>query len=86
MSYRTLSQLRNLLLICLFAVSCLAQNADRVIFLVRHAEKASQGKDAFSAMKGTNERSAWLISILVFPRSVNPLKERLLPLREFAVN
>jgi broad specificity phosphatase PhoE len=60
---RTLFSLCSFLLICLFSTFSLAQSRDRTIFLVRHAEKASQEKDALLSKEG-HKRAECLAHLL----------------------
>lgn len=46
MRNRSLPLFRNALLLWILAVSCFAQNNDKTIFLVRHAERASQATNS----------------------------------------
>lgn len=63
MRHKTLPLLSKLLLICFFSTLGMAQNDDRIIFLVRHAEKASQEKDALLSEAG-HKRAECLANLL----------------------
>ena len=63
MTGKRFSQLWIFFLVLLLTVSCVAQSTDRVIFLVRHAERASQEKDSVLSPEG-KKRAQCLSDVL----------------------
>ncbi len=63
MSGKRLSRLGTFIFVLLLTVPCIAQSTGRVIFLVRHAERASQDRDSALSPEG-NKRAECLSNLL----------------------